>query len=135
MSSVVRCRRNSTKLPPRPAVRRKFFELYRLPTPPAAPSSRANSPTTSPVKPSNVHSPVSPSRQAIATDPFTHMLVELVKLIQSALRMWGLIGDEVDVDGLFCDQTKKAVFEWRRIMGMEHEESMRMEVRRMLGRH
>ena len=56
------------------------------------------------------------------------MLVEMVKLIQSALVLWGMVEDDVVGDGLFCDETKKGIFAWRRAMGMEHEESMRMAV-------
>ena len=56
------------------------------------------------------------------------MLVEMVKIIQSALVLWGMVEDGIVGDGLFCDETKKGIFAWRRAMGMEHEESMRMEV-------
>ena len=55
------------------------------------------------------------------------MVLELVKIIQSALKLWGMIGDEVEIDGFFCDETKRGIFAWRRTMGMEHEESMRLE--------
>lgn len=114
-----------------PAVRRKFFELYRLPAPPNTPLSRTTSPTTSPTK----NDPVSPNHQAltlspsaIISDPFSHMLLEVVKLIQACLVLWGMVSDNVEIDGLFCDETKQGVFAWRRSMGMEHEESMRLEV-------
>lgn len=56
------------------------------------------------------------------------MVLELVKLIQSALSLWGMISSNVDIDGLLCDETKAGVYAWRRSMGMEHEESMRIEV-------
>ena len=39
-----------------------------------------------------------------------------------------MVSDDVEIDGLFCDDTKQGVFAWRRSMGMEHEESMRLEV-------
>jgi hypothetical protein len=34
-----------------------------------------------------------------------------------------------EIDGLFCDETKKGIGVWRRSMGMEHEESLKIEVR------
>lgn len=34
------------------------------------------------------------------------------------------------IDGLFCDETKKGIFAWRRNMGMEHEEALKIEVSR-----
>ena len=115
-----------------PAVRRKFYELYRISAPPNANTSlpRSDSPSTSPSK---TASPVTPT---IAThlnfsDPFTLIIIELIKLIQSALAIWGLFGadrEDIEIDGLFCDETKAAIFKWRRVMGMEHEESMRLEV-------
>ncbi|WVQ98166.1 hypothetical protein IAU59_005288 [Kwoniella sp. CBS 9459] len=127
--------------PPIPALRRKFHELYRIPVPThAVPLSRTSSPTTSPTKPlsastsaspmSDTHSP-SHQRQhthdAIASDPFTYLIIELVKLIQSSLLLWGLFGSPRDIDGLFCDETKTGIFKWRRLMGMEHEESLKLE--------
>lgn len=65
-------------------------------------------------------------------EPFAIVLQELVKLIQSALALWGMYGanqDEVEIDGLFCDETKAGVQQWRREIGMEHEESLKLEVR------
>ena len=56
------------------------------------------------------------------------MVIEIVRLIQGALVIWGMVSDDVELDGLFCDVTKKGVFAWRRSMGLEHEESMRLEV-------
>jgi hypothetical protein len=59
------------------------------------------------------------------------MAIELIKLIQAALALWGMFGttrDDLEVDGLFCDETKAGILQWRRVMGMEHEESMRLEV-------
>ena len=56
-------------------------------------------------------------------------LIELIKVIQSALLLWGMIDEEgMEIDGLFCDVTKKGILDWRRAMGMEHEESMKLEV-------
>ena len=114
------------------AVRRKFCELYRLPAPahPTAPLSRTNSPTKSP---SNTASPtaLTNGHHPILSDPFTVMVIEMVKLVQAALALWGMFGtsrDDLEVDGLFCDETKVGIFHWRRVMGMEHEESMRLEV-------
>ncbi|OCF33863.1 hypothetical protein I316_04575 [Kwoniella heveanensis BCC8398] len=133
--------------PPIPALRRKFHELYRIPVPShAAPLSRTTSPTASPTKPlsastsaspmSDVHSPShqnqrghahAHSHDAITSDPFTYLVIELVKLIQAALALWGLFDSIRDIDGLFCDETKTAIFQWRRLMGMEHEESLKLE--------
>jgi hypothetical protein len=70
----------------------------------------------------------------IYNDTFTLMLVELVRLVQGALALWGFYGinmdgqGEVELDGLFCDETKKGIFAWRKAMGMEREDSMRLEV-------
>ena len=115
----------------RPAVRRKFFELYLIPSPPHTSLSRTSSPTASPSR-LEPTSPLTPalalSPSAIVSDPFTHILLELVKLVQSALVLWGMVSDRMEIDGLFCDETKAGVFAWRRSMGMEHEESMRLEV-------
>jgi hypothetical protein len=55
-------------------------------------------------------------------------VLELVRLIQAALAIWGMIPADMGIDGLFCDETKKGLFAWRRAMGMEHEDSMRLEV-------
>jgi hypothetical protein len=55
------------------------------------------------------------------------MVLEVVRLIQAALVMWGFF-EPAAVDGLFCDETKKGVGAWRRCMGMEHEESLKIEV-------
>ncbi|ORX33965.1 hypothetical protein BD324DRAFT_653662 [Kockovaella imperatae] len=110
---------------PVPAIRRKFYDLYRLPSPgPTNPLSRTVSPTSSPVNTNPVQSPISLN---MAMDPFTIMLMEIIKLLQSALILWGLWDQDLPVDGLFCDETKKSIFDWRRAMGMEHEESMRLE--------
>ena len=56
------------------------------------------------------------------------MVLEMVRLIQAALAIWGMIPDDMGIDGLFCDETKKGLFAWRRAMGMEHEDSMKLEV-------
>ncbi|ORY30331.1 hypothetical protein BCR39DRAFT_564873 [Naematelia encephala] len=105
-------------------VRRKFIELYRLPAPPSAQTTV--SPTTSPTRSTDGFN----SPHPILSDPFTGMLTEMVRLVQAALAIWGLYGpdrEEQEIDGLFCDETKAAIFGWRRLMGMEHEESMRLE--------
>lgn len=172
---------------PVPAVRRKFYESYRIPQSRTAVGSAPTSPTT-PNGPSSFGSPSQSqnnsvgrghrrnqsnsgnttltttatggpltslggsghsrslsrdaqtatqmqgdptSPQAAAADPLMLNVVELVKLIQAALHLWGMYGaapDEVEVDGLFCDDTKKAIFKWRRTMGMESEEALKLEV-------
>ena len=56
------------------------------------------------------------------------MLIEMVKVLQAALLLWGMVDEAFIPDGLFCDTTKRGIFAWRRAMGMEHEESMRLEV-------
>lgn len=90
--------------------------------------------------PSSIQSPVANGHD-INSDPFTYLVIELVKLIQAALALWGmfqdvgedmhgrLIGPGMEVDGLFCDETKNAISRWRKEMGMEHEESLKIEVR------
>lgn len=57
--------------------------------------------------------------------------MELVRLIQAALALWGVYGaDREDpvFDGLFCDDTKAGISAWRRAMSMEHEDSLKLEV-------
>lgn len=144
------------------AVRRKFYESYRVPAPGAGASagvqSRAGSPPQSPTYPHQSHKRV-PSVNAnsspngykgrggpntngaegdaepvtattLAHDTLMLNVVELVKLIQGALAAWGLFGSEnedLEIDGLFCDVTKAGLFSWRRAMGMEREESLRLE--------
>ena len=115
----------------RPAVRRKFYELYRISPPSNANTSlsRSDSPSTSPSKTASPVTPIN-ATQLIFPDTFTLVVIELIKLIQSALAIWGLFGadrEDLEIDGLFCDETKTAIFQWRRDMGMEHEESMRLE--------
>lgn len=58
------------------------------------------------------------------------MVEEIVKLVQAALAIWGLFGverDELDINGLFCDETKAGIFKWRQLMGME-KETLKLEV-------
>nr|XP_018265333.1 uncharacterized protein I303_01697 [Kwoniella dejecticola CBS 10117]OBR87491.1 hypothetical protein I303_01697 [Kwoniella dejecticola CBS 10117] len=120
---------------PIPALRRKFHELYQIPQPthPFVPLSRNNSPSASPkdIKAFS-SSPLADghAQPDITSDPFTFLVIELVKLIQASLALWGLFGNlkgAVEIDGLFCDETKAGIFQWRRIMGMEHEESLKLE--------
>lgn len=40
-----------------------------------------------------------------------------------------LISPGMEIDGLFCDETKSAIFRWRREIGMEYEGSLKIEVR------
>ncbi|KAL7419395.1 hypothetical protein Q5752_006233 [Cryptotrichosporon argae] len=122
---------------PLPAVRRKFYEYYRFPAPPGAPGmslSRAASPTASPTAPSPAGS--SPTRLSgfspadpILHDPILTTVVETVRLVQAALALWGLYmpDREPALDGMFCDETKAAIFMWRRDMGMEHEGGLKLE--------
>ncbi|WVW78303.1 hypothetical protein I302_100257 [Kwoniella bestiolae CBS 10118] len=121
---------------PIPALRRKFHELYRIPQPThsTVPLSRNTSPSTSPTNGKSLStSPLSdahPQTSDITSDPFSFLVVELVKLIQSSLALWGMYGHvrgDLEIDGLFCDETKAGIFRWRRIMGMEHEESLKLE--------
>ena len=63
-------------------------------------------------------------------DPFAIMVQRVVELVQAALAIWGLYGsqrDELDINGLFCDETKAGIFKWRHIMGME-KETLKLEV-------
>jgi hypothetical protein len=58
------------------------------------------------------------------------MVQKVVELVQAALAIWGLFGvgrDELDINGLFCDETKAGIFRWRHLMGME-KETLRLEV-------
>lgn len=144
------------------AIRRNFNEQYRIPNGPnntitAAPS-RAGSPPQSPTSPrhnwfnsqngkpnwdgpseTNLLSSSTNSHanmEALCSDPIMLNVVELVKLIQSALAIWGLWGgytdsnkdNQLEPDGLFCDETKAAIAEWRRIMGMENDDNFKIEV-------
>ncbi|OWZ33295.1 hypothetical protein C356_05394 [Cryptococcus neoformans c45] len=146
--------------PPIAALRRKFHDLYRVPVPVHSGPMfvRNSSPSASPTRrpsisvsshgiqsthphaspPSSIQSPVANGHD-INSDPFTYLVIELVKLIQAALALWGmfqdvgedmhgrLIGPGMEVDGLFCDETKNAISRWRKEMGMEHEESLKIE--------
>jgi hypothetical protein len=58
------------------------------------------------------------------------MVIEVVKLVQAALALWGLFGrdrEEFDINGLFCEETKSGIFKWRGMMGME-KETLKLEV-------
>lgn len=68
-------------------------------------------------------------------DPLLLNAAELVRLIQGSLAVWGMFGEkltsalrDVEMDGLFCDETKAAIFRWRTVMGMEREDSLKLEV-------
>ncbi|WVO23894.1 uncharacterized protein IAS62_005251 [Cryptococcus decagattii] len=146
--------------PPIAALRRKFHDLYRIPVPVHSGPMlvRNSSPSASPTRtpsisgsPHNLHSihppafPPSSARSPVAnghdinSDPFTYLAIELVKLIQAALALWGMfqhVGEDIhgrlispgmEIDGLFCDETKSAIFRWRREMGMEYEGSLKIE--------
>jgi hypothetical protein len=115
-----------------PALRRKFHELYKLPQPPQS----STSPPTSPLRPNRsnsiAQSPIQtgPSASDFRLDPFAIMVQRVVELVQAALAIWGLYGsqrDELDINGLFCDETKAGIFKWRQIMGME-KETLKLEV-------
>lgn len=56
------------------------------------------------------------------------MVVETIKLVQTALAIWGLFGLDRDIDGLFCDETKVGVAKWRELMGMDKGEAYKLEV-------
>jgi hypothetical protein len=119
---------------PVPAVRRKFYELYRiappkgggdetLPSPPVSPKNATFDNTTS--------SSHQLSAETVANSPILINVVELVKLLQGALAIWGMYGsenEELELDGLFCDDTKAGLFEWRRVMGMESDDGYKLEV-------
>lgn len=104
-----------------PALRLKFIELYRLqnPTGTTVPLSRTHSPTTA-SPPRSAVTPTSPQTD-ISRDPFSQMVREMVKLIQASLAIWGLFGtdrEDLELDGLFCNETKEGILRWRQIMGM-----------------
>lgn len=58
------------------------------------------------------------------------MVLEVVKLIQASLALWGLfpLTEGVEVDGLFCDETKRGMEDWRRVMGWREENADVREV-------
>lgn len=59
------------------------------------------------------------------------MVIEMVKLIQASLAIWGLFGTEredLELDGLFCDETKFGIQQWSYRMGLEKDEGGRLEV-------
>jgi hypothetical protein len=67
---------------------------------------------------------------ALERDPLMLSTVELVKLIQGGLALWGFYGtlhEEIELDGRFCDETKAGIAKWRTAMGMEQEESLKLE--------
>ena len=75
--------------------------------------------------------PTGPSPSDFRLDPFAIMVQRVVELVQAGLAIWGLYGsqrDELDINGLFCDETKGGIFKWRQIMGME-KETLKLEVR------
>lgn len=136
---------------PVPAVRRKFYELYRI-TPPktATDETPTGSPPASPTHsqghyPSLSSSTASamtngstasglgqPTAEQVASNPVLLNIVELVKLLQASLALWGMYGtahEEVEIDGLFCDETKAGMFAWRRLMGMESDDGFKLAVR------
>ncbi|XAO24672.1 hypothetical protein I312_103478 [Cryptococcus bacillisporus CA1280] len=146
--------------PPIAALRRKFHDLYRVPVPvhsgpmlvrnssPSASPTRTPSISGSPHDLHSIHLPAFPPSSArspvanghdINSDPFTYLAIELVKLIQAALALWGMfqhVGEDIhgrlispgmEIDGLFCDETKSAIFRWRREIGMEYEGSLKIE--------
>lgn len=58
------------------------------------------------------------------------MVKKVVELVQAALAIWGLFGagrDELEVNGLFCEETKAGIFKWRHLMGME-KDTLKLEV-------
>jgi hypothetical protein len=115
-----------------PALRRKFHELYKLPQPPQSSTSPPTSPLRHQRSNSVVQSPIQPvpSANDFRLDPFAIMVQKVVELVQAALAIWGLYGaqrDELDINGLFCDETKAGIFRWRQIMGME-KETLKLEV-------
>ncbi|EIW71183.1 hypothetical protein TREMEDRAFT_71084 [Tremella mesenterica DSM 1558] len=114
---------------PVPAIRRKFYDLYRVPFPSSSSTSQAPSPTGSPTtaqsSPNPLHSGVH-----IENEPFYLSVIELIKLIQGALAIWGLFAterDDLEMNGLFCDETKAGIFRWRSLMGMDTEDSLKLE--------
>jgi hypothetical protein len=115
-----------------PALRRKFHELYKLPQPPQSSTSPPTSPLRHQRSNSVVQSPIQPipSANDFRLDPFAIMVQKVVELVQAALAIWGLYGaqrDDLDINGLFCDETKAGIFKWRQIMGME-KETLKLEV-------
>jgi len=125
---------------PVPAVRRKFYELYRITQPKGGDIEPTNgAPVSPPASPTTLqHGTVAasalfnqPAAETVANSPILLNVVELVKLLQGALTLWGMYGaenDEHEIDGLFCDETKAGLFEWRRVMGMESDDGFKLAV-------
>lgn len=132
--------------PPVPAVRRKFYESYGIQPP------KADDATSPPGSPTLQHthsfghshhlslgsnnSASSPTAAIVWNDPLLLNTITTVKLIQGALALWGLFGphagdDCVEIDGLFCDETKAGIFRWRRVMGLEMDDAYKIEVSKL----
>lgn len=56
----------------------------------------------------------------------------MVKLIQASLAIWGLFGsdrEDLELDGLFCNETKEGLAQWRQLMGMHEKIEVRFSQR------
>ena len=64
------------------------------------------------------------------TDPFHLMVLEIVKLIQASLAMWGLFpyADGTGIDGMFCNDTKQAMEDWRAAVSWQEDDAVRKDV-------
>jgi hypothetical protein len=103
------------------AFRRKFSEMYHIdcPGPPSlgTPISRSDSPSASPHKHRHTHSLGSPpvARSELTIDSFPVAVIELGKLIQASLVLFGYFKagqKRVEPDGLLCDSVMKGFEQW-----------------------
>lgn len=59
------------------------------------------------------------------------MVLEVVKLIQASLAIWGMftVDDGAEIDGLFCNATKQAMENWRKVVNWQEDDGTRKDVR------
>jgi hypothetical protein len=58
------------------------------------------------------------------------MVLEVVKLIQASLAIWGMfsVDDGAEIDGLFCNSTKQAMEDWRKAVNWQEDDGTRKDV-------
>lgn len=60
-----------------------------------------------------------------SSSSFTTLIIELVKLVQTALYMHGLYGINAgeDIDGLLCNETLAAIRKWRQLFSKDRRDA------------
>lgn len=110
------------------AFRRKFSEMYHIDCPQpqhGTPLSRSTSPSTSPTKHRHPQSTSPIALRPDNVDSFPIAVIELGKLIQSALALFGYFKQDkqrIEPDGLLCDGVMRAFELWsedRRLSGAD----------------